>query len=166
MKPDPKSTRINQKGFTLIELMMVVAIIGILASVALPAYQTYVAKTSITSIFASAASGKTPIFQYYIDNGEMPHATEMRSENTLLPFNAMMRSKLPGGNHTINYWRNHDTLTRFAIIFDGINGNVNGKRMWVYFEDDGSELVVKCVRQNTLEKKYLPKECHGNTHPR
>lgn len=48
----------NQKGFTLIELMIVVAIIGILAAVALPAYQNYTAKSQMTTALAEITPGK------------------------------------------------------------------------------------------------------------
>lgn len=51
----------TQKGFTLIELMIVVAIIGILAAVAIPQYQTYVAKSQVSRVMAETASLRTAI---------------------------------------------------------------------------------------------------------
>jgi type IV pilus assembly protein PilA len=61
-----------QKGFTLIELMIVVAIIGILAAIAIPAYQNYTIRAQVTEGLTLAGGWKTSIAEYYANNGAFP----------------------------------------------------------------------------------------------
>ena len=62
----------KQKGFTLIELMIVVAIIGILAAVAIPAYSDYTAKAQVSEAFSLAASAKQAVTLYHMETGDFP----------------------------------------------------------------------------------------------
>ena len=66
----------NHKGFTLIELMIVVAIIGILAAVAIPQYQNYVARAQVAEGLALASGAKTAIAEYRSVTGEWPDSNE------------------------------------------------------------------------------------------
>jgi len=64
--------RSQQLGFTLIELMIVVAIIGILAAIAIPAYSDYIARSQVSEAMSITAGTKTPVAEFYATKGRYP----------------------------------------------------------------------------------------------
>jgi type IV pilus assembly protein PilA len=70
-----------QKGFTLIELMIVIAIIGILAAVALPAYQDYTIRAKASEMVLAASSGKNVVTEYALLNNGIPSSTNVTLQN-------------------------------------------------------------------------------------
>ena len=70
-----------QKGFTLIELMIVIAIIGILAAVALPAYQDYTIRAKASELVLAASAGKNLVTEYILLNNTVPTAAQLTLSN-------------------------------------------------------------------------------------
>jgi type IV pilus assembly protein PilA len=68
--------KIGQHGFTLVELMIVVAIIGILAVIAIPAYQDYTVRAKVTELFSAASVCKTSFAEYYQVTGAAPSSAQ------------------------------------------------------------------------------------------
>ena len=66
-----------QQGFTLIELMIVVAIIGILAAVALPAYQDYTVRAKVSELILAGSAGKVQVSEYFQVKGALPTAAQL-----------------------------------------------------------------------------------------
>lgn len=76
----------RQQGFTLIELMIVIAIVGILAAIALPAYQDYTVRARMSEPMARLAEAKTTVAEFYAANGAIPTGAQsgLNSEPTLI----------------------------------------------------------------------------------
>jgi len=72
----------KQQGFTLIELMIVIAIVGILAAIALPAYQDYTVRAKVSEAMVSLAESKTTIAEYFSANNALPLDAAVAGINT------------------------------------------------------------------------------------
>ena len=76
--------KLNQKGFTLIELMIVIAIVGILAAVALPAYQDYTVRARMSEPLALLGEAKINVTEYYVANGTLPSSAAQAGIRTAI----------------------------------------------------------------------------------
>ena len=139
----------KQQGFTLIELMIVVAIIGILAAIALPAYQDYTARAQATEGLSSTAGIRSEIAVYVSENGSLPGATDDADLDSAIGelegnfFSAGNVSLTGSGELSIAFddgVHSGDTMTLTAIL----NAAGNQIRTW------------QC---GGLDNKYLPSGC-------
>ena len=119
-----------QKGFTLIELMIVVAIIGILAMFALPAYQDYTRRTHVAEGLTLAASAKSAITEYYASEGQWP------TDNTEAGIAAPSDIK---GNAVTGILIKATPTEKYADIYVGYNQKVTGNSSNVVVPSAGTE---------------------------
>jgi type IV pilus assembly protein PilA len=134
-----------QKGFTLIELMIVVAIIGILAAVAIPAYQDYIARSQVAEAVSLLGAAKTPVAEYLADRGALPAITDAVT-TTSGKYTAGIA--LAGDQTTM-------TLTG-TMGTTGVNSGVQGKTVLMYSSDAARSWTCTV---GTISAKYVPGAC-------
>jgi type IV pilus assembly protein PilA len=144
-----------QNGFTLIELMIVVAIIGILAAVAIPAYQDYIARSQVSEAVSLLGSGKTPLAEYFADKGAWPAVSDVMGNTTGKYTGSISAS----GTGTVS--GTASTFTLVAVMkTQGINAAITGQSVMLYTGDSGKNWTCTGGGSGTaLAGKYLPGAC-------
>lgn len=166
--------RTMQKGFTLIELMIVVAIIGILAAVALPAYQDYTARAKVSEVVLAASACRTGISEI----AQVGLSTAPTSDTAAAVFGC------DKGESTASPVSQYVTTVRanqngvITVVAQGINGEVNTKSITLtpYTDATGTTALTatgfttatpimawKCAPSGTdgIPPKFLPASCRG-----
>lgn len=144
----------KQQGFTLIELMIVVAIIGILAAIAIPAYQDYIARAQVSEGFTSTSGIKTAISEYAQSNGIYPGAATDPTAAELTVAGQYSDAEVAEDTGVI-------TIT-FKPAGDA-NAKIAGGAITLTppaLNTDPTTFDFVCASADILQK-YLPKTCAG-----
>jgi type IV pilus assembly protein PilA len=153
-----------QKGFTLIELMIVVAIIGILAAVALPAYQDYTVRAKVSEALLALSTAKTAVSETYANAGQMlPSANSMGVESQSSKYvTGLGWTPIDAyGGYVIVTLSNDTGLasaagTTFVLRGEDATGRANGAST--------GKVGWECGKRgaDTMPAKYLPGSCKNN----
>jgi type IV pilus assembly protein PilA len=142
----------NQRGFTLIELMIVVAIIAILAAIAIPAYQNYLIRTQVTEGISLATGAKAAVWDFYSNTGRYPDSNESAG--------------LPSATSiTGTYVAQVDVASgKITATFNSTNANtaIHDKTLVLSPNAGGATILWTCNPAGTtdaVDPKYLPSSC-------
>ncbi|HEZ0314647.1 TPA: pilin [Neisseria meningitidis] len=118
-----------QKGFTLIELMIVIAIVGILAAVALPAYQDYTARAQVSEAILLAEGQKSAVTEYYLNHGKWPDG----NSNAGVASSSTIKGKYVQSVTVAN------GVITATMLSSGVNKEIQGKKLSLWAKrQDGS----------------------------
>lgn len=137
----------RQSGFTLIELMVVVAILGIIAAAATPSYMLYVSKSKTTSAAVELFSLKTKVLVYMHENNEFPEdADSVGVDNTRIA----------------DYWQSPDVDNgTVSVVFANIDGELNGETISMIPSTSADGIVTWVCTSTATNKAKLPEDCRS-----
>ena len=141
----------NQSGFTLIELMIVIAIVGILAVVALPAYQDYTIRAKIAEPMAVLAEAKTNMTEYFVATGSLPEDAEEAGIETDINTDLVATLAVDASGHLTV------TLTNDASLGDAAGKSIKLELV----SSSNGRLEYECKPGTGMATKYLPANCRG-----
>lgn len=139
-----------QQGFTLIELMIVVAIIGILAAIALPAYQDYITRSKVSELVIAADSCKTSVTEYYQANNILPATLQDSGCDTQATQYVT----------SIDVAEGVITVTANANGTTGLPAAAAGTYVLTPTKNINTAILDwECKTASTINKKFLPASC-------
>jgi len=143
-----------QKGFTLIELMIVVAIIGILAAIALPAYQDYTIRSKVTEGLSLAGAAKLAVAETLASTGSYPTTNALAG----LPVDTTITGKYVT-SVTVG------AAGKLTVLYSGVlggNPTMNAQTITLTPLDNGGSVSWTCaIANDTTRFKYVPAECRN-----
>lgn len=139
-----------EQGFTLIELMIVVGIIGTLASLAVPAYQSYVARSQVAEAVHLVGAARTAITEYYANNGAWPDSLELVAGGARGRYTAGVTLAAGGGSPE------PAATLRVTMRDSGVQRDIQGKTLLLSTDNGGSTWTC---RPGDIDTQYLPGAC-------